>query len=118
MGYHVLTDDEIYVAVGEKVRAARLARNLTQEQVADRIGLERSSVANIERGTQRLPIHVLYRIAAALDFPFIDLLPPSPTKSDVIKSVSVDISKGLRNVVVPEGVASILANLNLSMDSK
>ncbi len=111
----MLTEDEIYVAVGEKVRAARLARHLTQDQLSDRIGLERSSVANIERGSQRLPIHVLYRISAALDFPFVDLLPPSPSKTEVIKSVSVDISKGLRNVAVPEGVANVLANLNLSM---
>lgn len=48
---------DLYPAIGAQLRDAREARGLNQQQVANSIGRSRSSVANIERGTQHLPLH-------------------------------------------------------------
>jgi transcriptional regulator with XRE-family HTH domain len=44
------------VAYGRRVRTARTAAELTQSQLADRLGVSRSSVANIESGRQQQTI--------------------------------------------------------------
>lgn len=48
---------DLYPTIGALLRDAREARGLTQQQVASSIGLTRSSIANVERGTQHLPLH-------------------------------------------------------------
>jgi transcriptional regulator with XRE-family HTH domain len=58
------------------VRSARQGAKLTQEALAKRLGLSRTSVTNIERGTQHIPIHVLFDLARALGVGPAELLPP------------------------------------------
>lgn len=67
--------DRFYRAVGELVRAARSAARMTQAQLADGANLTRSSIANIEAGRQRVPLHVFAMIAEALDTEPAKLLP-------------------------------------------
>ncbi len=43
-------DREILTALGERLRAARLRRNLTQRQLAERAGVGRMTVQRIEEG--------------------------------------------------------------------
>lgn len=52
--------------LGEAIRAKRLARNLTQEQLAERADLSLNFIGNVERGEQALSLDSLVRIAAAL----------------------------------------------------
>lgn len=51
---------------GERVRAARLEAGLLQEDVARRVGVERSTVANIEGGRASTSAHRVVAIAEAL----------------------------------------------------
>lgn len=44
------TSQELEVELGERLRAARLRRNLTQEELASRAGISRSAVRALERG--------------------------------------------------------------------
>lgn len=48
--YTSSTDGEILESIGERLRALRRARGLTQQQAADRAGLARSTVSEAERG--------------------------------------------------------------------
>lgn len=57
---------------------AREKTELTQERLAARVGLSRTSIVNVEAGRQRVPLHQLYRIAGALGMEPADLLPPAP----------------------------------------
>jgi len=66
-------DDRLYRLIGERVRARR--GTLTQSQLADRVGLGRTSITNLESGSQRMPLHYLARIADALGCDVRDLLP-------------------------------------------
>ena len=54
--------------LGERVRAARLARGWTQQQLARRAGLSQGGVSQIERGRRPTPHRrTLARLAEALD---------------------------------------------------
>lgn len=55
--------------IGLKVRAARLKRSLTQEQLAERVDKTAESISNIERGHVTPPLDTLSRIAQELDTP-------------------------------------------------
>lgn len=53
--------------VKDLVTRLRLARNLTQQQLADAAGLAQASIANIERGkTRQIKHNTLVSLAAAL----------------------------------------------------
>ena len=58
-------------AFGRAVRHLRQARGMTQAELADRLGLGRTSITNLERGGQNPPLSLLPEIAGALG---VDLL--------------------------------------------
>lgn len=51
---------------GENVRKERLARGITQQELAARLGMERSYLSELERGTRNPTIQALGRLALAL----------------------------------------------------
>ncbi|WP_128802888.1 MULTISPECIES: helix-turn-helix transcriptional regulator [unclassified Streptomyces] len=80
------TIERFYRAVGLRVREARTSARMTQAQLAEELGLTRSSVANVEAGRQRTPLHVFAMIAEALDVDPAKLLPQdltAPEKPDL-----------------------------------
>jgi transcriptional regulator with XRE-family HTH domain len=58
---------DLLTAFGVAVRAMRRARGWSQEEFADRIGLHRTYIGDIERGERNLSLVNIGRIAAALD---------------------------------------------------
>ena len=62
------------LAVGRRVRELRLARDLTQEKLAERLDSATPHVQAIERGVRNLTLASLCRIADALDVEAIQLL--------------------------------------------
>ncbi|UPK19843.1 helix-turn-helix transcriptional regulator [Bradyrhizobium sp. 131] len=67
---------ELYRIIGATLAAKRKALRLKQSEVADQIGLTRASLANIERGRQKIMLHQIYRLASALKVEsIIDLVP-------------------------------------------
>lgn len=65
----------VYSLIGAKVRSARTAADVSQEVLAQRVGLARSSIANLEAGRQRIALHLFILIANALDKDACELLP-------------------------------------------
>jgi transcriptional regulator with XRE-family HTH domain len=66
-----------YRALGIQIRKARKAKRLTQEGLAEMIGLSRTSVTNVERGRQPIYAHTLALLSSALECPFGSLVPQS-----------------------------------------
>lgn len=64
--------------VGARLREARLAAALTQVELADRVGLDRSAVAKVEAGDRRMDALELRRFSGALDLPLAHLLTRPP----------------------------------------
>lgn len=53
--------------LGGRIKALRNAKNFTQEQIADRIGISRQKYARIESGANNITLEVLSQIAKILD---------------------------------------------------
>jgi DNA-binding XRE family transcriptional regulator len=66
---------QLYQLLGENVRRYRNQSGFTQEQLADRIDLTRTSVVNIEQGRQHPPLHLLIQIAKTLKVSIQALIP-------------------------------------------
>jgi transcriptional regulator with XRE-family HTH domain len=83
----VTNADWVYKEFGQRLRAARRTADLTQEAVANTVGLSRTSITNIERGIQHISLHALYELAAAVKVKPADLLPDpvSMAPRDVIE---------------------------------
>lgn len=64
-----------YLSVGKKVKQARENRSYTQEELASKVSLSRTSITNIEQGRQQFMVHTLLEIATALDVNHASLLP-------------------------------------------
>jgi transcriptional regulator with XRE-family HTH domain len=64
----------LYIELGKKIKNARGTR-LSQADLAKGSALSRTSITNIEKGRQHLPLHTLYSIANALEIPIGALLP-------------------------------------------
>lgn len=56
----------LYETLGRNVREARRRQGLNQSALAERVGLSRASVANIEAGRQQVLAHILAKLGAAL----------------------------------------------------
>lgn len=68
----------VYEEIGKRILELRRQRprKLSQQALADAVGISRASVVNVERGRHRVQIHVLYEIARVLGVEPRDLLPP------------------------------------------
>ncbi len=53
--------------LGNHIRALRNAKKLTQEQVADQIGISRQKYARIESGVNSITFDILSKVAKVLD---------------------------------------------------
>lgn len=60
--------------IADQIRAARLERNLTQEQVALRVGMERPNYVRIEQGQSSPLLDTLLLIADAIGVPLAHLV--------------------------------------------
>lgn len=67
---------------GRAVRHLRQERGLTQAELADRLGLGRTSVTNLERGAQNLPLSMLPELASALGIDLLRLVATAMGVSD------------------------------------
>lgn len=69
-----LTLDEQLTLLGRRINAARTSRRMTQQELAQASGLERTYISMIENGRQNLTIEAALKIANALDIQPSDLL--------------------------------------------
>lgn len=60
--------------IGKRLRASRIWRQLSQNEVATRAGIERNFVSAIERGVRSLDAYRLRRVAVVLGIDLAELL--------------------------------------------
>ena len=63
-------------AIGARVRAARLMSGLSQERLADKIGVTFQQVQKYEKGANRISAAGLHSIATAVGVPVMALMAP------------------------------------------
>lgn len=75
--------------LGARLAEARRSAGLTQEQLAQRIGLDRSAVSRVESGTRRIDAIELVALANVVSLP-LDWLLEAPTPAVVSQRASVE----------------------------
>lgn len=103
-----INEDLLYQRIGERIREWRCEAKLTQGQLADAVGVLRTSITNIEAGRQKAPLHVLYELCAVLGTEVVDLLPP---RTAIIQVNDIPIEIGGRINKVPEKSAGLIQQL-------
>lgn len=61
-------------ALGKKVKSYRNLNNLTQQELADNLGMSKNHISEIERGLSSTTMDTLYKIITFFDITFDDLL--------------------------------------------
>ena len=84
---------DIKVLLGKKIQEVRKSKNLTQEKMAELLGIETSSLSNIERGKYYPTAENLAKIADILDIEPFKLYVFSHNKS--ISEIKSDINEML-----------------------
>ena len=64
----------VVVYIGEKLKATRTRRLLTQDELAERAGVSQSTIANIERDNAEPQFRTIRKLAKALDVEPTELL--------------------------------------------
>lgn len=94
------TKEEFYVAVGARIRAARRAHRLTQQALADVIGLSRASVVNIERGKQAIDLLTAVRCVTLLGLSSVDeLVPRERAERDQLTDVRGKTRRAIERII-------------------
>ena len=79
---------EIVAFVAQRIKAIRIARGLTQDAVAEALGIASKNVQRLEAGRQNLTLKTLSLVADVLDVEPHELL----TSGDALASASSDVS--------------------------
>ncbi|MBR6824062.1 MAG: helix-turn-helix transcriptional regulator [Firmicutes bacterium] len=69
-----------YFLIGQQIRKYRKAMGLSQEQLAERIGISVTHMSHIETGNTKLSLPVFVDIARALEVATDDLLDTAPNQ--------------------------------------
>ena len=66
--------DPFSASFGEEIRTIRRGLGLSQEDVAERSGLDRTFISMVERGAKRATLHSARRIADAVGKPLSEII--------------------------------------------
>lgn len=64
---------DLRIRLGTVIKQLRSNRDLTQQECADKAGLHRTYISDVERGGRNLSITSLSQIATALDVPLSEI---------------------------------------------
>lgn len=86
--------------IGEKIRSARTAKGLTQEELGKLVGLQKSAIAKYENGrVVNIKRSTLQKLAAALDLRGSDLIIESNPKELAELSAKVLLDMELMDTI-------------------
>lgn len=100
--------------IGARLRASRLARGLTQEQLAERVEKSVQTLSAIERGKYLPAFDTLLGLAAALGVPLHTLLvegSDGPTRRDQKEFEALMILRQLKDADLDLAIAQLRAFL-------
>lgn len=93
---------DFYREFGLRLHNARKRAGITQGELAQKVGMGRTSICNIEGGRQHLSLHVLPALAEALGVEECDLIPARekrPEPADILASLPKDLPGEIKNLV-------------------
>lgn len=113
----MVDETRLYKAIGERIKQLRMSQSggaVTQADLARLVGLERTSITNIEKGNQKVSLLALYRICEALKVSLADALPnPADIQSEKVATADFDFAD-TRVEATPLVKQALMAVLNRS----
>ncbi|GLC80945.1 helix-turn-helix domain-containing protein [Lacrimispora brassicae] len=85
-----------YVEIGNRIRTAREAQGLTQEEASEKCDITTPFYGNIERGDRKMSVETLFKISVGLGVSADDLLfGDIPKKSEEVSQLLRGIQRGV-----------------------
>lgn len=101
-----MTDTELAIYIGEKIREYRILKGFTQKELAQKIGMGDTTVANYEKGFRTPKKNTLFKLANAFDISIDDLFPPiqsADTSNELVQAINdtvVQLTKPNQKIVL------------------
>lgn len=73
-----------YRSIGKRIKIARIKNDITQEKLAENIGISPSHLSNIETGTTRLSLQTMINLSNSLDISIDTLLSDNIIRSGAV----------------------------------
>lgn len=100
-----------YKEIGSAISKFRKLNKLSQEALAEKVGMSRASIVNIEKGRQFPPIHLLWQISNTLNAEIGQLIPNKDyISTDLNPSLSKIISKKEKQGVLNDNSTAYLTS--------
>lgn len=105
-----------YYAIGQRIRNARRARGISQELLAEKVGISVTHMSHIETGNTKLSLPVLVELAEVLELRTDELLfeaPPSGRAASIeaiIHSLDGCTTQQIR--IIEDVVSALKVSLN------
>ena len=105
-----------YYEIGQRIRKIRKARRLSQEQLAELVGISTTHMSHIETANTKLSLPVLASIASALEVQIDALVYDQPR--DSVTVALKDVSEVLQSCTVKEArlIADMVRAMKQSID--
>jgi XRE family aerobic/anaerobic benzoate catabolism transcriptional regulator len=81
LGIHDISDEDLLLSLGKRVREIRARRGMTRKMVAQESDVSERHLAQLEAGAGNISILLLQRIAVALHMTLVDLFAPETEPS-------------------------------------
>ena len=110
----MISDERLYQVLGARLKKLREGEDgnprFTQAELAAKVGLERTSITNIEKGNQKVPLHVLYKLCEVFK---VDISSVLPALSEVQEDESAfrEVNVGDSSAKVTPLAAQIIQNI-------
>lgn len=105
-----------YYAIGQRIRKVRKARGISQEELAEKVGISTTHMSHIETGNTKLSLPVFVDLAEALEIRTDELLYDISVAD---RSISMDaIAEVLDQCTTPQLklIADLVKTVKLSLD--
>lgn len=106
--------DEIKVREAVRANIRRLRekhpkteKKVTQAELAEAVGIERATLTNIEKGNQRAPIHIIYRLCEYFAVPLTEILPPVEQFTEQ-NDAEVEVAVGPDKYQIPKKMSELV----------
>jgi transcriptional regulator with XRE-family HTH domain len=102
-----MTEDSIDAGVGKKIREIRTQRRMSLTRLAERTGVSKSLVSQVERGVSNPSLPVLRALAQALDVPLFTLFVEDDLRDGLVRhderqQLRIPGSNIVRELLVPD----------------
>ena len=94
------TPTTLYIEIGRRIQQARRTAGITQAELADAIGLSRTSMSNIERGRHKILLHKLEDVSRVVGISLHGLIPDRRfEKARLENQLPTNVSSDLRGFI-------------------